>query len=40
MEQSGNAALAGLVYQAIVRRYADSPFAAKALERQETMVSH
>jgi len=40
LEQSGNAALAGVVYQTIVRRYPDSPFAAKALERQETMVSH
>lgn len=40
MEQSGNAALAGLVYQAIVRRHPDSPFAAKALERQEAMIAH
>jgi TolA-binding protein len=40
MEQSGNLTLAGVVYQAIVRRFPDSPFATKALERQETMISH
>ena len=39
MEQSGNVALAEVVYQAIVRRFPDSPFAAKALERQEAMVA-
>jgi hypothetical protein len=40
MENSGNTALAGEVYQAIVRRYPDSPYAAKALERQEALVAH
>lgn len=40
MESAGDSAVAGEAYQAIARRYPDSPYAAKALGRQEALVAH